>query len=46
MMLKYSNRTHNATADLVDMARVPVGLFGVAMNPRTTSHRPRLAWRA
>ena len=26
----------------------PIGLFGVAMNPRTTSHmhRPRQDWRA
>ena len=24
----------------------PIGLFGVAMSPRTTSHRPREAWRA
>ena len=26
--------------------RLPIGLFGVAMSPRTTSHRPRQAWRA
>ena len=25
---------------------LPIGLFGVAMSPRTTSHRPRQAWRA
>ena len=24
----------------------PKGLFGVAMSPKTTSHRPRQAWRA
>ena len=24
----------------------PIALFGVAMSPRTTSHRPRQAWRA
>ena len=24
----------------------PIGLFGVAMSPRTTGHRPRQAWRA
>ena len=24
----------------------PIGLFGVAMSPRTTSHRPRHGWRA
>ena len=23
-----------------------IGLFGVAMSPRTTSHRPRKVWRA
>ena len=26
--------------------RLPIGLFGVAMSQRTTSHRPRQAWRA
>ena len=25
---------------------LPVGLFGVAMSPRTTGHIPRQAWRA
>ena len=25
---------------------LPIGLFGVAMSPRNTSHRPRQAWRA
>ena len=25
---------------------LPIKLFGVAMSPRTTSHRPRQAWRA
>ena len=25
---------------------LPIGLFGVAMSPRSASHRPRLAWRA
>ena len=25
---------------------LPIGLFGVAMSSRTTSHRPRQAWRA
>ena len=25
---------------------LPIGLFGVAMSPRTTSHKPRQAWRA
>ena len=25
---------------------LPIGLFAVAMSPRTTSHRPRQAWRA
>ena len=24
----------------------PIGLFGVAMSPRSTSHRPRHDWRA
>ena len=24
----------------------PIGLFGVAMSPRNTSHRSREAWRA
>ena len=25
---------------------LPIALFGVAMNPRSTSHRPRQDWRA
>ena len=25
---------------------LPIGLFGVAMSPRSTSHRPRQDWRA
>ena len=25
---------------------LPIGLFGVAMNPRSASHRPRHDWRA
>ena len=25
---------------------LPIGLFEVAMSPRTTGHRPRQAWRA
>ena len=25
---------------------LPIGLFGVAMCPRSASHRPRQAWRA
>ena len=24
----------------------PIGLFGVAMSPRSVSHRPRQDWRA
>ena len=26
--------------------RHPIGLFGVAMSPRSVSHRPRQDWRA
>ena len=25
---------------------LPIGLFGVAMSPRSASHRPRQDWRA
>ena len=25
---------------------LPIGLFGVAMSPRSVSHRPRQDWRA
>ena len=25
---------------------LPLGLFGVAMSPRSTDHRPRQDWRA
>ena len=25
---------------------LPIGLFGIAMNPRSVSHRPRHDWRA
>ena len=25
---------------------LPIGLFGVAVSPGNTSHRPRQAWRA
>ena len=25
---------------------LPIGLFGVAMSPRSAGHRPRQAWRA
>ena len=25
---------------------LPIGLFGVAVSPRSTSHRPRQDWRA
>ena len=25
---------------------LPIGLFGVAMHPRSASHRPRQDWRA
>ena len=25
---------------------LPIGLFGVAVSPRITCHRPRLVWRA
>ena len=29
-----------------DSFYLPIGLFGVAMSPRTISHRPKQAWRA
>ena len=37
---------HRPTGLFAGVAMSPTGLFGVAMSPRSASHRPRHDWRA